>query len=161
MPQALVIDHGGVRLTIASRPPLLVTIYADAPTLDDIEVLDRHQRIANARAQGRCLNLAWIRPSVVATLPSEELRARTRRMLAELGRDVAANAQIVDAAGFTGATVRMLLTSLGVLTRPPHPTQVFAQIEHGIEWLARRPEAPAGLLDEVALLAGGIRLLAP
>jgi hypothetical protein len=137
MPPTL--HHADEVLRIVIDRGLCVARWADAPAAFHFPLVT-----AAIREAGRELGRAGLFNVIDAPgkMPrfSEPVRQAGARMARDITPLVAATAHVVLLDGFSGAAVRMFLSTLNLLARGGPIATVHATLEAGAEWLA--PRAP-------------------
>jgi hypothetical protein len=124
--------HDDPSLRIATSRNLLVAEWTDAPTGDQMRVLEREGRkLGRLHRQTALINL------MVRGTPS--FSNEVRQEVVRLSRDGAlmtlARAHVVLAEGMVGAAVRAFISTTLFLARVPIPTKVLGSLETAAAWL--------------------------
>ncbi len=130
---ALVVRHRDEILTVATERGLCVVRWADAPKPQHFPIVTAAFRVA-AEPRAGLLNVVDAR----GKLP--RFNDEVRRAAADLARAMtpisSGTAHVLLLDGFTGAAVRMFLSTLTLLARGGPPTTVHSSIAEGAAWLA-------------------------
>ena len=128
------ISYSDDKLRVAVDEQLCVARWTDTPDPNHFgEVL----RGAQSAAVGRRAVLFNV-VDAPGKLPrfSDEVRRAAQRMSEGLIPITKVTAHVILMDGFTGATVRMFLSTLTLLTRNGAPTKVFSALDEGSRWLS-------------------------
>jgi hypothetical protein len=136
---ALEVRHRDEVLTVASERGLCVARWADSPQPRHFPIVTAAMRAA-AEPRAALLNVVDAR----GKLP--RFNDEVRRAAAEMARALApismGTAHVLLLDGFTGAAVRMFLSTLTLLARGGPATTVHSSVAEGAAWLAAH--APSG-----------------
>jgi hypothetical protein len=135
MPPAL--HHADEILRIVIDRGLCVARWADAPAALHFPLVTAAMRLA-ARELGRAGLLNVIDAPGKMPRFTEPVRQAGAQMARDITPLVAATAHVVLLDGFSGAAVRMFLSTLSLLARGGPTATVHATLDAGVDWLATR-----------------------
>jgi hypothetical protein len=81
--------------------------------------------------------------------PSKPVRAAIRGVLERLGPSLRCHCWLVEGAGFQGAMVRGVLTSLRMIGSFPFESHVTSELPRALEWILRRLDGGEARLGEI------------
>jgi len=131
---ALVVRHRDEILTVATDRGLCVARWADSPSAHHFPLLTAAMRAA-ADPRAALFNVVDAR----GKLPrfDEEVRRAAAEMARAIVPVASGTAHVLLLQGFTGAAVRMFLSTLTLLSRGGAPTTVHSSVAEGAAWLAK------------------------
>ena len=69
-----------------------------------------------------------------APLPSEEVRAESKKVAQEVRSNLRSQALVILGEGFGAAAHRALISTFLLFQRPGHPSKVFSDVESALDW---------------------------
>ncbi len=131
---ALVVRHRDEILTVAIDRGLCVVRWADSPKAHHFPLVTAAMRAA-AEPRVALLNVVDARGKVPRF--DEEVRRAAAEMARAISPVASGTAHVLLLEGFTGAAVRMFLSTLTLLSRSGAPTTVHSSVAEGAAWLAQ------------------------
>lgn len=130
---APVVRHRDATLTLAVERGLCVARWADAPRATHFPLVTAAMRAA-AQPRAALFNVV----DAQGKLPrfNDEVRRAAMEMARALAPLSMGTAHVLLLDGFTGAAVRMFLSTLTLLSRGGPPTTVHSSVAEGAAWLA-------------------------
>jgi hypothetical protein len=93
---------------------------------------------AVARAEDKILMMAVLGPEVPP--PDAAVREILSEQIQKIEKQILATANVIEGQGFRAATIRAVITGMGLVIRPPYPQKVFARVEQGAAFLAENSQ---------------------
>ena len=132
--------HADATLRLASHRNLLLAVWCDAPTLEQMRELGRASRAISRRhpAGADMLNVVLSgKPTFSDAVRQEGIKLTSDPTLIRLG-----TAHLVLVTGLAGAATKAFLSTMLLVGRPAVPTKVFADPDGAAAWLAPRLSLP-------------------
>ncbi len=138
---AIVLHHDDEILRVHVHHNLCVARWQDTPTARHFGVITAAMRSATAGGERAVLLNVVDAPGKIPRF-TDELRQSGAAMSRAIDPLTAATAHVVLLDGFVGASVRMFLSTLGLLSRTPGVQSIFGQVDDGARWLATHTPGP-------------------
>lgn len=124
-------------LRVAGDRDLCVVRWADSPGPQHFDAV--LAAVRERAQQGQPVSLLNV-VDAPGKLPrfDEAVRSAARRMSEGMTPHMRAVAHVILLEGFAGATVRMFVSTLTLLSRSSAPTKVFAELDEGRRWLSEQ-----------------------
>jgi hypothetical protein len=142
--------HEDPTLRIATSRNVLVAVWTDAPTADQMRALERSGRKLGRAHRGTALVNVIVRGT-------PRFSTEVREAVVRLARDgelmSLARAHVILAPGLVGAAARAFISTTLFLARVPAPTKVLGSLETAAAWLVEPLSRGAERWTEADLLS--------
>jgi hypothetical protein len=129
--------HRGPGFAAGGFGPLAVSIWESVPT--EAHAKQAASVLASvSRSQDHMLVMAVVGRDTPP--PDAIVRDIVAREMANVSPNVRGMAQVIEGAGFRAATMRAVLTGMGIVIKPKYPQKVFVTIDEAGEFLASHGE---------------------
>ena len=133
--EGLRVRYADSTLRLTSLDNVIVAAWFDAPVLDHMRVIDRQTRYMR-----REHDVGFVYVNVAVTgIPkfSKEVIDEIERMGKLVTERDLATAHVVLMNGLAGTAVRTFLSTALLVSRPPEPNKVFADLTASVRWMLR------------------------
>jgi hypothetical protein len=131
----------------AAIGPLLALVVKTDPDPSILEHQKRWIDYLRTNAPGGSAFITVLRSDTPP--PTEEARARIRKVLANFGEVVTAGGMVIEGKGFVAATFRSVLSMVVLAIRPNYPFKIFADLREGIDWAVGHIQNPGVTVPEL------------
>lgn len=140
---------------IATRGPLVVLHWTDVASVDAVGEL----RAAFQRAAGDpddILFVTYLEEKTLSRQTPQDFREALAKLLSEFGSEIGASVIVLEKAGFKGAMLRAIVSTINLLSGAQFPASVHGNLREAIEWLIEKTNAsghsPDGIVSAMEQL---------
>lgn len=127
--------HDEETLRIAAWDRVLIMRFVGAPNVDGLRRIRDQQKQLVAKVDGKVAMMSVINPKAQIKF-DDEARKTSAELLNEMKANILVGTQIVVKQGFFASIVRSVMMGVNLMSKPPYPTRICANLQEGADFVA-------------------------
>lgn len=150
----VVFEDEGLQIAVWSR--VFINRWRTVATVERLAVLGKHQHALIKATPDHRIAVVTVLADKSGSMPNGPARKEAEAVAKSVRDAVAVQAQVIEGDGFVAASIRALLTGIGLAIRAPYPNRVFKSVDEALPWVEEQLRK-AGYGQDAAGVSAAVR----